>query len=137
MRLPEEPDTPFQINIVPMIDIIFAILAFFIISTLFLTASQGLPVDLPAAETAATQPQTQLIVTITPQGQIFLNEQSMNLDTLETQVRSLLEQGLAPLVIINADETTYHGRVVAVMDRLRSLDGVSLAIGTAPPSTAP
>ncbi|MEY2914612.1 MAG: hypothetical protein RLZZ184_3921, partial [Cyanobacteriota bacterium] len=44
MRLPDEPDIPAQINIVPMIDVIFAILTFFIMSTLFLNRSEGLPV---------------------------------------------------------------------------------------------
>jgi len=52
MRLPDEPELPTQINIVPMIDVIFAILTFFIISTLYLTRSQGLPVNLPSAKTA-------------------------------------------------------------------------------------
>jgi len=47
MRLPDEPEIPTAINIVPMIDVIFAILAFFIMSTLFLTRSEGLSVNLP------------------------------------------------------------------------------------------
>ena len=52
MRLPDEIDTPGEINILPMIDIIFSILAFVIISTLSLTRSEGLPVDLPSAKTS-------------------------------------------------------------------------------------
>lgn len=52
MRLPEEPDLPPQINIVPMIDVIFAILTFFILSSLFLTRLEGIPVNLPKAGTA-------------------------------------------------------------------------------------
>jgi biopolymer transport protein ExbD len=47
MRLPEEPDNPPQLNILPMIDVIFALLTFFILSTLSLTRSEGLPVNLP------------------------------------------------------------------------------------------
>lgn len=47
MRLPEEPDLPPRINIVPMIDVIFAILVFFMVSSLSLTRSEGLPVNLP------------------------------------------------------------------------------------------
>ena len=52
MRLPDEPELPAQINIVPMIDVIFAILTFFIMSTLYLHRSEGLPVNLPQAATA-------------------------------------------------------------------------------------
>lgn len=45
-------DDGFEINILPMIDVIFAILAFFIVSTLFLTRTEGLPVNLPEADTS-------------------------------------------------------------------------------------
>jgi biopolymer transport protein ExbD len=133
MRLPEDPDAPLQINIVPMIDVIFAILTFFIMSTLFLTRSQGLPVNLPGAVTAQNQPQSQTVVTIDRQGNLSLNQESMNLDTLAAQVQALALTGQQPLVIINADQQVSHGQVVTVMDRLRSIEGVRLAIATQRP----
>ena len=52
VRLPDEADVPAQINIVPMIDVIFAILTYSVMSILFSTRSQGLPVNLPQAQTA-------------------------------------------------------------------------------------
>ena len=52
MRPINESEEQFDINILPMIDVIFSILAFFIFSSLSLTRSQGLPVDLPSAQTA-------------------------------------------------------------------------------------
>lgn len=134
MRLPDEPDEPLQINIVPMIDVIFAILTFFIVSTLFLTRSEGIPVNLPVATSAAAQPQQQIVVSINVQGQIFVQQTSVDLDTLEAQMRSLVQAGTPPLVIINADQETPHGRVVAVMDRLRLVEGVQLAIATQQPA---
>ncbi|MCU0565720.1 MAG: biopolymer transporter ExbD [Oculatellaceae cyanobacterium Prado106] len=133
MRLPEDPDAPLQINIVPMIDVIFAILTFFIMSTLFLTRSQGLPVNLPGAVTAQNQPQSQTVVTIDRQGNLSLNQESMNLDTLAAQVQALALTGQQPLVIINADQQVSHGQVVTVMDRLRIIEGVRLAIATQRP----
>ncbi|HEY9301689.1 MAG TPA: biopolymer transporter ExbD, partial [Phormidium sp.] len=51
MRLPDEPDSIPQINIVPLIDVTFAILTFFIVSSLSLSKSEGLPVNLPKAST--------------------------------------------------------------------------------------
>ncbi len=133
MRLPNDPDPPLSINIVPMIDVIFAILTFFIMSTLFLTRSEGLPVNLPKAATAETQAQAPLVVTITKQGNLTLNRQPLPLDALEAQVRALALLDKAPIVVINADEAVTHGKVVAVMDRLRSIDGVRLAIATQRP----
>jgi len=62
MHLPEEPDLPPRINILPMIDVIFAILVFFIFSSLYLTRSEGLPVNLPRATTAEVQKTKQITV---------------------------------------------------------------------------
>lgn len=133
MRLPEDSDRPFQINIVPMIDVIFAILTFFIMSTLFLTRSQGLPVNLPGAATTETQPQNPLVVTIDRAGDLFIDRQPIPLDALATQVQQRVEAGEQPVVVISADRDVSHGRVVTVMDRLRSLEGVRLAIATEQP----
>lgn len=133
MRLPSEPDPPPQINIVPMIDVIFAILTFFIMSTLFLTQSQGLPVNLPSAVTSEIQQQQQIVVTIDAEGNLSLDRQPTTLETLDVQIQSLLTAGNTPTVVINADTNVSHGKVVAVMDRLRTIPGVRLAIATQRP----
>lgn len=134
MRLPEEPEDQMQINIVPMIDVIFAILTFFIMSTLFLTRSEGLPVNLPQAGSVQSQPQGQIVVTITQEGQLSVNRQSVRLPDLTNQVETLLQANPESIVVINADEQVPHGQVVTVMDRLRSLPGVRLAIAAKRPS---
>nr|WP_290226488.1 biopolymer transporter ExbD [Trichocoleus desertorum] len=133
MRLPTEPDIPPQINIVPMIDVIFAILTFFILSSLYLTRSEGLPVSLPQAATAQVQNATRITITIDPQGQIALNRQAIQLEALETGVRGLIPSGQEALVILNADENVRHGQVVQVMDRLRRILGARLAIAAQKP----
>jgi len=133
MRLPDEPEAPFQINIVPMIDVIFAILAFFIMSTLFLTRSEGLPVNLPRASSAVTQQPTKITVTLDSQGQVFLNRKPVQLEVLEAQVRDLVGRNQQVLVIINADQKVNHGQVISVMDRVRRIEGAKLAIATRKP----
>jgi len=131
MRLPDDSETPFQINIVPMIDAIFAILAFFIISTLYLTRSEGLPVNLPTAITAESQVQDRIItVTIQANGGIFINQEPIELSQLEAGIELLVTGDSPFLVILNADENVPHGRVVSVMDRLRLVEGIRLAIAT-------
>ncbi|WP_017318077.1 ExbD/TolR family protein [Mastigocladopsis repens] len=134
MRLPDEPDIPAQINIVPMIDVIFAILTFFIMSTLFLTRSQGLPVNLPKAATAQQQQASDPItVTVDNKGRISVNNEPVALDALVEQVGGLIRSDQESVVIINADERVSHGQVVAVMDRLRQVPGARLAIATEKP----
>ncbi|WAL58046.1 ExbD/TolR family protein [Thermocoleostomius sinensis] len=128
-----EPDVPAQINIVPMIDVIFAILTFFIMATLFLTRSEGLPVNLPKAQTAQSQQQTRITVTIDDEGQVSLNRQPIEVSQLANQVKVLMENESSALVIINADTKVEHGQVIAVMDQLRTVEGATLGIATQRP----
>lgn len=125
-------DTSPQINIVPMIDVVFAILTFFIVSTLFLTRSEGLPVNLPNAETATQQNTTRqkLTITIDDQGKLFLDRQPVELETLTSQIEAQKGNQQTVLVVIHADTTVDHGQVIAVMDQVRSIEGASLGIAT-------
>ncbi|NEP19344.1 MAG: biopolymer transporter ExbD [Leptolyngbya sp. SIO4C1] len=133
MHLPPEEDSPLTINIVPMIDVVFAILAFFILSTLFLTRAEGLPVDLPQALTATRQDQVSLTLTITADGGLYLDQTPVKLTTLAAEVKARLVPNQPALVTINADESTSHGRVVAAMDQLRNIEGLKLGIATQRP----
>jgi biopolymer transport protein ExbD len=133
MRLPQEPDLPAQINIVPMIDVVFALLTFFIMSSLVLSRSEGLPVNLPVASTSKGQTSQQVVVTIAPNGNLFLNKTATSLTQLAQQVQRLLQSKPDKLVIINADERVSHGQVIAVMDRIRQVQGAKLAIATKRP----
>lgn len=131
MRLPDEADVPAQINIVPMIDVIFAILTFFVMSTLFLTRQEGLPVNLPQASSAkkATQP-ARVTLTVDKAGEIFLNKEPITLDKLEAEVKAKVKPEQPLMVVLNADEAVNHGKIVAVMDKVRLVKGASLAIAT-------
>lgn len=133
MQLPDEPETSPQINIVPMIDVIFAVLAFFVVSTLYLTRNEGLPVNLPEATTGIQQQQKPITVTINAQGDISLNQQPVQLETLTEKLQIEINPNQPTQVIINADEAVNHGRVIAVMDRLRTIPGIRLAIATTQP----
>jgi biopolymer transport protein ExbD len=134
MKIPDEPERNLEINIVPMIDVIFSILAFFIISTLFLTRSEGLPVDLPQAETSQQQSETEVTVTIQANGKIALNQEEISLENLIPEVTKISQNSQETIVIVKADKAVTHGDVVNVMDRLRQVEGVKLAIATTTPS---
>ncbi len=131
MRLPDEPDIPAQINIVPMIDVIFAILTFFIMSTLFLTRQEGLPVSLPKAATSQqSQVPTKITVTVESSGQVSLNKKPTTVDALTEQIRTLMGTNAESVVVINADTKVEHGNIVAIMDKVRQVKGAKLAIAT-------
>jgi biopolymer transport protein ExbD len=128
MRPINEPEEQFEINILPMIDVIFSILAFFMISSLFLTRSQGLPVDLPSAQTAEPEKSVQLNITIEADGKMYLDKQPIQLDALKGALSEKIQPNSESVVIINADEKVAHGTVVKVMDRLRQVPGAKMAI---------
>ncbi|NEQ44526.1 MAG: biopolymer transporter ExbD [Leptolyngbya sp. SIOISBB] len=131
MHLPEDPETTPQINIVPMIDVIFVVLTFFILSSLFLTRAEGLPVNLPSAATSENQLQQHtLTLTITSNGDLQLGNEAATLDSLTEQIQARQIGDRPLLMIIRADEEVAHGQVIAVMDQLRTIDNVELAIAT-------
>jgi biopolymer transport protein ExbD len=128
MRPINEPEENFEINIVPMIDVIFAILAFFMVSSLSLTRSQGLPVNLPSAQTSEPKQTAQINVTIENDGDLFVDRQPIELAQLKATLTEKITPNSDSLVIINADEKVEHGKVVKVMDRLRQVPGATMAI---------
>ena len=128
MRLPDEPDRPPQINIVPMIDVIFAILVYFIVSSLFLTRSEGLPVNLPQAETAQVQKSKQITVSLDSEGTLTVGDRPTELAQLKIKVENLLKTEQTTVVVISADKVVDHGQVVDVLDQLRQIPQVKLAI---------
>ncbi|NJL54034.1 biopolymer transporter ExbD [bacterium] len=132
MNIREEPDDIPQINIVPMIDVIFAILTFFIMSSLFLTRSEGLPVNLPQAQTAQSQQQNKITITVDREGNVFLDRQPIQVEDLAEQLKVMVGNQ-EQLVILNADEKVEYSRVIAVMDQLRTVKGVKLGLSTRRP----
>ncbi|MEO1147526.1 MAG: biopolymer transporter ExbD [Cyanobacteria bacterium J06638_22] len=130
MNIPDDLDDSPTINIVPMIDVIFAILTFFIMASLFLSRAEGLPVNLPNAATAQSQQQSRITVTIDATGQVSLNREPIALDALADDVRTLMGTQSSALVVINADTKVEHGQVIAVMDALRTVEGAQVGIAT-------
>ncbi len=128
MRLPEEPDLPPRINILPMIDVIFAILVFFIVSSLYLTRSEGLPVNLPRATTAEVQKTKQITVSLDEQGKLTIDSKTTQINQLKAEIEKLIETDSNTTVIVNADKSVEHGQVVDIIDQLRQIPDVQLAI---------
>jgi biopolymer transport protein ExbD len=135
MRLiDDEPDVPAQINIVPMIDVIFAILTYFIMSTLTLSNFEGMPLNLPSASNSQTVSQQlkPVYLSIAPDGRLFIDKEETTLDRIAEQVNQRKGQADTISVVLNADKVVPHGTVVGAMDQLRRVKGVKLAIATIP-----
>jgi biopolymer transport protein ExbD len=132
MRVPRQDLDKARIEIIPMIDIIFFLLVFFMISTLSMTVNRGLPVNLPKAASSQKDLRESVNITVTREGDIFLNKEPIALDAITQRVQAGLEKDPELLAVINADDHAIHGTVVDVMDQVR-LGGVSrLAIAVKP-----
>jgi len=125
----EDINNESQINILPMIDIIFAILSFLIVSTLYLTKVDTLPVELPKATSSIRQNNKFLTITIDKIGNLFINQKKILLSDLRTTILNLMDKN-SQVVVLNADKNVSHGVVIKVLDSLRSVKGLNIAIST-------
>ena len=118
-----------KIDILPMIDIIFSILAFLIISSLYLTRVETVSVELPKASNSITQNKKFVNISIDKGGNLFINKKRTSLQEMKVKVVNLTNKN-KNLVVLNADKNVSHGYVISVLDVLRSIDGIKLAIST-------
>jgi biopolymer transport protein ExbD len=132
MQVSRQKPEKARIEIIPMIDVIFFLLVFFMISTLSMTVNRGLPINLPQAATSQKDLRDSFNITVMQDGALFLNKEPITLADLGQRVKVGVEQDPELAVIINADDQALHGAIVAVMDEVR-LAGVSrLAIAVKP-----
>jgi len=132
MRVPRPEHPKARIEIIPMIDVIFFLLVFFMVSTLSMTINRGLPVNLPTAATSQKDVRENLNLTLTQEGQMFLNKEPIALQDLGSQVRAALQGEPELMVIMNADADVRHQAVIEVMDELRLAGVTRLAIAVRP-----
>jgi len=117
-----------QIMIVPMIDIIFFLLVFFMMSTLYMTDQQTIPVNLPVAASARQDVVKSLQVTVAQDGQVYLGTEKMSL--AELKQRLLAEAKHADIAVaLRADKATDYGTFIGVMDEIKTsgIQRISLA----------
>ena len=120
-----------RIEIIPLIDIMFFLLATFLMVSLSMIKNQGVQVNLPAATTSAPQEQKDFaVISITEQGDIFYNKEKIEPDQLRPYLQSLRDTYAEPKVFINGDEKVVFGKVVTVLDEARQVGIVKVAIQT-------
>jgi len=140
MRFKQRPQLKrTKIEIIPMIDTMFFLLVFFMLSSLALTKMNGLKVNLPQASTAEPQMATQITVTIDPQQNVYINKQKVDINDLGSTLVQTLGAGAdlsKESIIINADLTVPHGLVVHAIDECRSVGATRFSIATKPDAPA-
>ncbi len=121
-----------RIEIVPMIDVVFFLLIFFMMASLSMTVYRGLPVNLPRASSGTTPPAETAAITVSSNGQAYLDRQPVTRDVLGERLRGLVGANPQVAIVITADEAVAHGRVVEVLDEVRTAGVTRMAIAIRP-----
>lgn len=118
------------VDVTPLIDIIFQLVLFFMVSTTFVT-SPGIEVDLPRSSAdTILQDDNELEIWVTRDGAVQVDDVAVDWAGLTGHLKNARSSDTSTLIIIKADRDVDHGRVVAVMDLARSLGLSRLAIAT-------
>ena len=124
-----------RIEIIPLIDIIFFLLATFIIVSLSMTKNQGVQVALPTAGSSASLGDQQeldkaVTLSVTDKGDVFYNKEKITLAQLPLRLQTLKSSGKDPKVIINSDAGADFKHVVGVLDEVRKIGIAKVGINT-------
>ena len=125
-REKKQPD----LMIIPMIDIMFFLLVFFMISTIYMVEQRSLPVQLPKAAQAASENKPSFVVTMKEDGTLWLEEKQLSFDALAWQAQMESRRNKNFSVLLRADERASYGKVVAVMDLLKRSGVERFALAT-------
>ena len=102
-------------DLMPLIDVVFLLIIFFMLTTSFRTIFQGIKVDLPTTTTKQEKIEQNIIITITKDNVLYLDKTRVTTSNLVSLLKKKLG-GEKGLVMINADTLVRHGKVVEIMD---------------------
>lgn len=116
------------IDLTPMLDVIFIMLIFFIVTTSFIREA-GIKVNRPSAKTAVKEERSNILVAISPAGDIWIDKQRVDIRSLRAVIQKLKSENPEASVVIQADKDARAGLMVEAMDqaRLAGVQDVSVA----------
>ncbi|NJP09944.1 MAG: biopolymer transporter ExbD [Leptolyngbyaceae cyanobacterium RU_5_1] len=142
----DAPPEEVQIQIIPLIDVIFCILVFFILAALQFTRQQAISIDLPRASTGSplpgfglgnTQFREMLVVTIGSTGQTFIDQKPVDRSQLTQALQSYILRNPNGMLVLNAPPSAFYNDVIQVLDQMRAVGGDRVALSTLPNTSQP
>jgi biopolymer transport protein ExbD len=121
-----------NIEILPLIDVIFCILTFFILAAVSFSRQQAISLDLPQAKTGSPQMQNILIVTIDDIGQLYVDQKLVSRSDLSWEIKKYNQDNPGGLMTLYAAKNSTYREVVEVLDILREVGGDRVALATLP-----
>ncbi len=117
-----------EVNLTPMLDVVFILLIFFIVTASFVKES-GIDINRPAASTAVRKERGNILVAITPTGQIWIDRRQVDVRAVRANIERLHAENPQGAVVIQADRESKNGLLVEVMDaaKLAGVENISIA----------
>jgi len=119
-------------DLTPLIDVVFQLLIFFMLTTTFLNLESRVKVNLPTGDFAAAEPTNNITVTITENNTIYFNGKLIDPLKITENVVSELKKDPQGVVVLEADQNVLHGKVIRVMDLIKKGGAEKIAIATKP-----
>ncbi|MBF0586461.1 biopolymer transporter ExbD [Prosthecochloris sp. N3] len=115
-------------DLAPMIDVIFLLLIFFMLTSLY--AARTIPLDLPQAESSETPEKSTIDIVIEAGGGVTINNEPVEESMIEHRIRNLAETMNDPIVTIHADQAVGFGRFITIMDKTRKCGISRISVAT-------
>ncbi|MCM0757464.1 biopolymer transporter ExbD [Sporomusa sphaeroides DSM 2875] len=126
LRVERQP----KLMIIPMIDIIFFLLVFFMMSTLYMVEQRTLPVSLPQASAAQADVAKNVAITIARDGAVYVEQEQIPPELFKARIQAQLARQADSAFVLRADKQAEYGRVVQVLDELKVLGVKKVAVAT-------
>jgi biopolymer transport protein ExbD len=126
-RYSQEKDEE-EVNLTPMLDVVFIMLIFFIVTASFVKES-GMDISRPDAVTAVKKERGNILIAITPTGQIWIDRRQVDVRSVRANIERLHAENPQGAVVIQADRESKNGLLVEVMDaaKLAGVESISIA----------
>ena len=120
MKVPRRTLRKARIEMLPLIDIVFLLLVFFIYAMLSMSVHRAMPVQLPSSSAATVDKSTALVVTVKTDGSVYLNHQQVALDDLPVQLSRAAGTMTLPTVQLFAEDRLIYQNLFHVMDQIQA-----------------
>lgn len=116
------------IDMTPMLDIVFIMLIFFIVTTVFVKEA-GIEVNKPNGSLAVMPKNANIFIAITEDGKVWIDKRPVETELIRSNLERLMAEQPSDVIIIQADKKSEHGLVVEVMDQIKAagIDRISIA----------
>ena len=135
MKINSDPTEDPRIELIPLIDVIFCILTFFLLAGLQVARQQAISVDIPKATSGTPAARELLMVSLNDVGQLFLEQQPMVPGQLIEAVKQYRQARPNSSIVLYASKQVSYNKVVEVLDALRGVAGDRVALATLPANT--